>query len=266
MASCGQGRSASFGYKPLTFGEYYRATYMLPQSFPFFSSRHRMVTLGHFGPAWPPWFTSLIVDRWGLCRYRLPVNRLDTHSYIVGRSGKGKSKFIEGFLWQLMTLGQGCGLLDPHADLANNLLKMLAFQPIGKDKEPWLKNPDNAGRLIYCEPGRNDFLIPWNVLKSDDKPYTVASNIVEAFQRTWSATLSAAPQFKNITLHSLMLLIEHKRTLVDFRDCCWMRASEIVWLTIAKTKKSSTFSNNGLTPGVNSNHPARRACLTKSQR
>jgi hypothetical protein len=86
---------------------------------------------------------------------------------------------------------------------------------LGKEKQPWLSNSSHQKRLIYCEPGRSDYLIPWNVLRSDEKPYTVASNVVEAFQRTWSSTLSAAPQFKNITLHSLILLIEHNRTLVD---------------------------------------------------
>src|SRR5262245_33855906 len=89
-----------------------------------FRRRSRWVTLGHFAPSWSAWLSYLIVDRWGLCKYNVALNRLDTHLYIVGRSGKGKSKFVEGFLWQLITLGQGCGLIDPHADLANNLLKM----------------------------------------------------------------------------------------------------------------------------------------------
>ena len=91
----------------------------------------------------------------------------------------GKSKFLEGLLWQLITQGQGCGLVDPHGDLANNLLKLLAFQPIGKGKRPWLSDPANAAKLLYCEPGRSDYFIPMNVLAGSDRPYTIATNVIE---------------------------------------------------------------------------------------
>ncbi len=163
----------------------------------------------------------------GFAKYRIPLQKLNTHMYVVGRSGKGKSKFLEGFLWQLINHGQGCGLIDPHGDLANNILKLLAFQPSGSNKQPWLANPENASKLIYCEPGHKDYFMPMNVLASSDPPYTIVSNIIEAFQRTWSQELAAAPQFKNVALHGLLLLIEQRLSLVelprlfmykDFRD------------------------------------------------
>jgi hypothetical protein len=114
-------------------------------------------------------------------------------------------------------LGQGCGLIDPHGDLANNLLKLLAFQPQGPNKRPWLEDPKNASRVIYCEPGRTDYFIPMNVLKCSfaRSNYSIASNIIEAFQRTWKRELEVAPQFKNVTLHSLLLLIEHQLTIAE---------------------------------------------------
>jgi hypothetical protein len=168
-----------------------------------------VITLGTQGP-------HLLGRDLGLYKYNVPLNNLDTHIYVVGKSGKGKSKFLEGLLWQFITLGQGCGVIDPHGDLANNLLKLLATIPQGSDKQPWLANLANAERVIYCEPGRDDYFIPMNVLASEtDKPYTVATNVIEAFQRTWSETLSAAPQFKNVALHCLLLLIEHQLTLAE---------------------------------------------------
>lgn len=163
----------------------------------------------------------------GLSKFRIPLSKLNTHTYVVGKSGKGKSKFLEGLLWQLINHGEGCGLIDPHGDLASNLLKLLAFQPSGKNNQPWLSDPQNAGRLVYCEPGHKDYFVPMNVLASSDAPYTIVSNVVEAFQRTWSKELEAAPQFKNVTLHGLLLLIEHRLSLVhlphlfmykDFRE------------------------------------------------
>jgi hypothetical protein len=172
-----------------------------------FDQRPRVV-LGSAGP---------FIGQWdlGWFKHSLPLHQLDTHIYVVGRSGKGKSKWLEGLLYQLITQDQGCGLIDPHADLANNLLKLLAFHPIGPHRQPWLSDPANFDRLIYCEPGRNDYLMPMNLLVSHEPAYTTATGIIEAFKRTWSQSLGEAPQFENLALHSLLLLIEHQLSLVE---------------------------------------------------
>ena len=125
----------------------------------------------------------------GFSKLSIPLEELDTHVYVVGRTKKGKSKFLEGLLWQLIQLGQGCGVIDPHGDLANNLLKLLAFHPSGRGKRPWIEGPGNAAKIVYCEPGRSDFFTPMNVLSNSDAPYTTATNVIEAFQRTWSEEL-----------------------------------------------------------------------------
>lgn len=159
------------------------------------------ITLGTYGPfGWWP--------------LRVPVHQLTSHMYIVGRSGSGKSKFIEGLLWQLILAGQGCAFIDPHADSANHILKLLAFHG-RRRQQSWLDDAQNARKLVYCEPGRSDYVIPWNIFKTHADPYTIATNVWEAFRRTWSQSLTAAPQSKNIAIHSLLLLIEHRLTLVD---------------------------------------------------
>ena len=174
---------------------------MLLPRLPKFLRPRPKVSIGSYGPfGWWP--------------HRIPIHHLSTHMYIVGRSGSGKSKFIEGFLWQLITKGQGCAFIDPHADSANHLLKLLAFQPFQKGKS-WLDTEGNVNKLIFCEPGRKDYITPWNLFKSQGNPYTIATNIWEAFRRTWSSSLSAAPQSKNIAIHSLLLLIENRMSLVD---------------------------------------------------
>lgn len=54
-----------------------------------------------------------------------------------------------------------------------------------------------------------------NVLTDKYDSYTVATNVIEAFQRTWNEELKTAPQFKNTALHGLLLLIEHGLSLVE---------------------------------------------------
>lgn len=165
----------------------------------------------HIGSGWPfTWGRNF-----GWKRFSIDVDSLTTHLYVVGRSGKGKSKFLEGFLWQLIRHGCGCGLIDPHGDLADNLIKLLTKEPIDKLNHTWIEEGDNASRLVYVEPGRHDYFTPMNVLTDNYDSYTVATNVIEAFQRTWNEELKTAPQFKNTALHGLLLLIEHGLSLVE---------------------------------------------------
>lgn len=56
-------------------------------------------------------------------------------------------------------------------------------------------------KIIDCEPGQDDYFIPMTVLSSpDDSPYTVATNVTKAFQRSWSEPLStcATPTMRPI--------------------------------------------------------------------
>lgn len=142
-----------------------------------------------------------------LHRCRLPLESFDTHLYVVGRTKVGKSKFLQSLLYQLIALGQGCGLLDPHSDLCDDLLDQLA---------PLLAtNPLLRQRIVYFAPGRDDFLMPWNVLRIPGEPYVVALNLLEAFRRAWPESLREAPRFTNLVLVALLLLIEQGLTLIE---------------------------------------------------
>jgi hypothetical protein len=43
------------------------------------------------------------------------------HLYITGMSGKGKSKRLEWCLYQYIVGGRGCGLIDPHSLLVDDV-------------------------------------------------------------------------------------------------------------------------------------------------
>jgi len=126
-----------------------------------FARRTSQLTLGAHGP-------------FSLLPCRLPLESFDTHMYVEGKTKKGKSKFLEHVAYQLITMEQGCGLLDPHSDLVDDLLGYLA---------PWLDYEEARLRVIYFEPGRDHYLVPFNVLKVPSEPYTVAQNVLEAFRR-----------------------------------------------------------------------------------
>jgi hypothetical protein len=157
-------------------------------------SRRPELIFGTFGP-------------FQLRRYRCPLAAFDTHLYVVGRTKQGKSKFLQSLLYQLILQGQGCGLLDPHSDLCDDLLAQL---------QPHLaRDPALRERLLYLQPGRTDYAIPFNVLNTPGEPYAIAQGLLEAFRRAWAGSLAEAPRFDNIALAALLLLIEQHLTLVE---------------------------------------------------
>jgi hypothetical protein len=131
-----------------------------------------------------------------------------THMYILGITGQGKSKLLEWMLYQDILAGRGCGLLDPHTDLAHDLLGGLAQKGFFRDKR-------NRERFIYFDPSRPDTVIPFNVLNTGNEPYHTAVHLIEAFRRTWPESLREAPRFTNILLASLLVLIHNHLTLVE---------------------------------------------------
>src|SRR5437763_15225504 len=73
----------------------------------------------------------------GLAPVTLDLDTFNSHLYVVGASGAGKSKFLQQILFQLAVTGAGCGVFDPHADLASDLLAELASYP----NPAWLSDP-----------------------------------------------------------------------------------------------------------------------------
>jgi hypothetical protein len=55
--------------------------------------------------------------------------------------------------------GRGCGFIDPHSLLVDDLLWLLITEGV-------LANPDIRQRLIYVDPACTDYVVPFNVLAS----------------------------------------------------------------------------------------------------
>jgi hypothetical protein len=141
-------------------------------------------------------------------KVHLPQAVRSGHLYVVGKTGKGKSKFLQYCLFQDIAEGRGCGVIDPHADLVTDLLWLLHRRGVFTDSAL-------VERIIYLNPAEKRYIIPFNVLATPGEPYEIAQNVIEAFRRTWPESLSEAPHFTNVMLHALLLLIHAKRTLVE---------------------------------------------------
>lgn len=158
-------------------------------------SPRQTIQLGRIGP----------VD---LLPYCIPVDARHTHCYCIGTTGQGKSKFLESLLVQDIVAGRGCGLVDPHTDLARDTLAHLLS--VG-----FFRDPEHYRQVIYFDPTRSDYVLPFNVLKTRLPPYALAQQVIEAFRRTWPQSLAEAPRFTNIALAALLVLIQTGKSLVE---------------------------------------------------
>lgn len=84
------------------------------------------------------------------------IKRIDRrrHLYIVGKTGSGKSKLLELLLISDLQNGEGCCLIDPHGDLADEVLK---FVPKKRIED-----------VVYINPTDRDFPIGFNPLEPVD--------------------------------------------------------------------------------------------------
>jgi hypothetical protein len=110
------------------------------------------------------------------------------HVYVIGKTGSGKPTLLRNMIVQHIALGHGVGLIDPHGDLAEEVLHHIP--------------PKRADDLVYFNPADLDHPIGLNVLArvpTDERPLIV-SGIIAALKSLWRD--SWGPRMEYI-LHSL---------------------------------------------------------------
>jgi hypothetical protein len=165
----------------------------------------RGIVLGKTG--WFPWQ-----------RFFLGEGERKTHMYVVGTTTRGKSKLMEHCLYQDITAGRGAGIIDPHGDLADDLLRRLSsHRGMWGMKPPFTDNPTNLDRIIYIDPSRTDYSVAINPLQVEPGAdlYEAASDIIEVFRRIWPVSLNEAPVFADVMLNTLITLMENGLTLLE---------------------------------------------------
>jgi hypothetical protein len=116
------------------------------------------------------------------------------HIYIIGKTGSGKTTLLRNLIVQHIMLGHGVGVIDPHGDLAEELLNHIP--------------PKRADHLVYFNPGDIEFPIGMNVISSvlPDDRHLVASGIIAAFKGIWRD--SWGPRLEYILYNAVSALLE----------------------------------------------------------
>jgi DNA helicase HerA-like ATPase len=117
------------------------------------------------------------------------------HLYIVGKTGLGKSTLLRNLILQDLYAGRGVGLLDPHGDLAREVLDLV---PRSRTNEVLYFNPGDLARPV----GLN--LLP---KVPRDQEHLVVAGVLSAFRGIWGG--SWGPRMEYILGHALAALLDH---------------------------------------------------------
>ncbi len=138
------------------------------------------------------------------------------HLFLIGQTGTGKSTLIRNLILQDIEKGYGVGLIDPHGDLAEDIIDAIP--------------PPRTDHVAYFNPADRDFPVGFNVLRagSGQAPHLVASSIVGTLKGIWRdswgprteyilyACIAALEECDNVTILGV------QRMLGDPRYRAWV--------------------------------------------
>jgi hypothetical protein len=138
-------------------------------------------------------------DSWGTqVPFGIGLPDLRQHVYVIGKTGSGKTTLLRNMIIQHIALGHGVGLIDPHGDLAEELLNHIPR---------W-----RTDHLVYFNPSDLEFPIALNLLANvpKDERHLVASGIVGAFKSIWPD--SWGPRMEYILYNAIAALLDCQNT------------------------------------------------------
>jgi hypothetical protein len=105
------------------------------------------------------------------------------HMYIIGKTGMGKTTFIENMVVQDIVNGHGVCFVDPHGD---SVEKILQFIPANRIND-----------VVYLNPADMDFPIAFNPLEAVDSrhKHLVASGLMGVFTKIWAGVWSSRMEY-----------------------------------------------------------------------
>ena len=124
----------------------------------------------------------------------------EKHMYIIGKTGTGKSTFLENMIVQDIQNGNGVAFIDPHGSSAEKLL----------DYIPEWRLDD----VIYFNPSDFEFLIAFNPLEDPgpDKRHLIADGLMSVFKKVWPDAFSGRMEY--ILNNTMLSLLEYPDSTV----------------------------------------------------
>lgn len=116
------------------------------------------------------------------------------HTYIIGRTGTGKTELLKSMILQDMRAGNGLCFLEPHGDGIEELLEMVP--------------PERAEDVILFDPTDAERPLGFNLLevKNEDEMHFVASSIINLMYKLYDPhrTGIIGPRFEHAIRNAML--------------------------------------------------------------
>lgn len=153
------------------------------------------------------WHWSETKQEWQLARIA-DEDRL-LHCYVIGASGSGKTKFLEYLIRQDLDAGRGCGVIDPHGDLIEDLKGYVATLASQRG-ERFLRS--QVVLVDLADPRQTVAFNPIEQLPGVSAGEQ-AAELISAFRKIWADSWGV--RMEDLLRNSLIALSEAERALVD---------------------------------------------------
>jgi hypothetical protein len=119
---------------------------------------------------------------------------------MLGKTGTGKSTLLRNLILQDIAAGEGVGVIDPHGDLAEEILDHIP---------PW-----RTDHVVYFNPADQDFPIGLNLLHAvpQERRHLVRSGVVGAFKNIWRD--SWGPRLEYILSAAIAALLDAENATI----------------------------------------------------
>jgi len=126
------------------------------------------------------------------------------HTYIIGASGTGKSTLLLSMIVQDIEHGHGVGVLDPHGDLIDEIIKRIPDERVND--------------VVLLDPSDEDYPVGFNILSahSELEKTLLSSDLVAVFRRL---STSWGDQMNSVLANAILAFLESDvgGTLLDLR-------------------------------------------------
>lgn len=122
------------------------------------------------------------------------------HLYVIGKSGAGKSKLLELLIRNDIISGRGVGVLDPHGDLVDNVLRIIPKERV-KD-------------VVLFDPSDLQFPPAFNPLEEvpEELKMRVTIGFIEIFKKLFGTNWS--PRLEHVLRYTTLALLDTPGTTV----------------------------------------------------
>ena len=119
------------------------------------------------------------------------------HTYIIGKSGVGKSQLIAGMAVQDILNGEGVCVIDPHGDLIKDILSRIP--------------PERADDVILFSPADTDRPLALNLLEFDprypEQKTFVINEMIKIFDKLYDLKSTGGPIFEQYMRNAMLLIM-----------------------------------------------------------